>query len=43
MGADGRHYNIALLQVKVFRYVKELSGLPFDLLKKLDSIEIHVF
>ena len=38
MSGDGRYRNIALLQVNAFRDMKELSGQPFDLVKKLDSM-----
>jgi hypothetical protein len=37
-GGDGRYRNIALLQVNSFRDMRELSGQPFDLVKKLDSM-----
>lgn len=38
MRSDGRYRGIALLQVSAFRDMKELSGQPFDLVKKLDSM-----
>jgi len=38
MSRDGRYRGIALLHVSAFRDMKELSGQPFDLVKKLDSM-----
>lgn len=38
MAGDGRYRRIALMQVNAFRDMKELSGQPFNLVAKLDSM-----